>query len=264
MASGHRKRKAALLYTEVLSPAGYTNIAEADRGNGSNQTNLLNIAQYSANGYTPTFTAGSTTLLSDSVSNADGAWTAAGLTGETTNVGAFAINAQLTASGFLDGGKHYSFPPVGSAQLNYSSSGAPNSPIIIYSNDGPQSEFVPYYLGGTAATASIKLGAQITGSGAPKYLYAYVGGELASGDIIRFLDVTGTVLQMSGVSPVSAQTSIATASAAELTANGGKKIMMFRTGSFTSGLIVEYSSSAKTSTTPVAGIWVVISSGSTP
>ena len=43
MASGHRKRKAAILRTYVLNPAGVTNASEADRGITANQNNLLNL-----------------------------------------------------------------------------------------------------------------------------------------------------------------------------------------------------------------------------
>lgn len=268
MASGHRKRKAALLRSEVLTPAGLTNVSEADRGNTTNQVNLINIGLYSSGGFSPTFTNGSTTLLSDSVSNADGAWTAAGLTGETTNVGAFVENAQLTASGFVSGGKHFYFPQVGTAQTVYSGSTGVTTPVIIYTNEGPQSKYVPYYLGDTAKTGSIRFGTEISGAGTTKInLYAYVGGQLSSGDVIRFLSPSdGSLMVMSGVYPVLPSNSVATASATDLSNNSGKKVMKFALSTDIvgeGGLVVEFSSSAKTSTTPVAGAWVILTTGST-
>lgn len=263
MASGHRKRKAALTRLYTLNPAGLTNQSTADIGNSTNQDNIVNIANYSGQGYVPSFSAGAAGLLSDAVSNADGAWTSAGLTGETTNAGAY-VTSSLTATGLTAAGKHYFFPAVGGTQTNLSSSGAPNSPIIIYTIDGPQSDYVPYYLGGTTATGSVKLGSAITGAGAPTHLVVYVGGQLTTGDQIRLLNAAGTtVLSASGASPVFALgAALATASAAELVSNSGKKVMLIPTGSVLSGLIVEFSSSAKTSTTPVNGAFVVISSGS--
>jgi hypothetical protein len=266
MASGHRKRKAAAVRANILTPAGYTNVNEADRGILATQNAIVNSALYGNGGTSPTFTAGATSLLSDAVSNADGAWTAAGLTGETTNAGPFVYNLQLTASGLLPSSGHYYFPAIGT-QTVLSGAGGVNPPIIVYTNDGPQASYIPFYEGGTAATASIKLGSQITGSsGVPTHVVFYIGGTLSANDQIRILGVNnGTVLEASGVSPVFAQGNTkATSSAAEMLANSGKKIFVVKTGSIAAagGAIVEFSSSTKTSTTPVAGAWIVISTGS--
>lgn len=267
MASGHRKRKAAALRLDVLNPAGYTNVNEADRGVTVNQNNLMNISFYSRDGVTPTFTAGSTTQLSNAVSNADGAYTKAGLTGETTNAGAFVSSSLSGAIGVTAAARHYYFPAVGGAQVAYSGASGVNSPVIIYSPEGSQASYVPYYLGGTAATASIRFGSQITGSGAPTHVAVYVGGELATGDQVRLLNVAGTVLQAqfatgSNTTFSALTATSATASAAELSAALYRKAFLVPTGNVATGLIVEFSSSAKTSTTPVAGVFIAISSGS--
>jgi len=267
MASGHRKRKAASLRLEVLTPAGLTNLPESERGNTTNLNNLMNISNYSKDGVTPTFTAGSTTLLSNTISNADSAWTYAGLTGETTNVGVFVATSMSGAVGILNSGtKHYYFPAMGT-QTDYSSSNTVVGPVIIYSVDGPQSSYVPYYLGGTATTSSIKFGSQITGSGTNTQILVYVGGQLSTGDQIRLLNTAGTVLggkfaTGSNTSFSSLVANSATASAAELSSGLYRKAFAILTASLTTGLVVEFSSSAKTSTTPVAGVFVAISSGS--
>jgi len=269
MASGHRKRKAAALRIDVLNPAGLTNVSEADRGNTTNQNNLMNIAIYSRDGVTPTFTNASTTLLSNAISNADGAFTKAGLTGEVTNAGTFISSSLSGAIGITATAKHYYFPAVGAAGTNLSSSNAPSAPIIIYSGEGPQASYVPFYLGGTAATASIRLGSQITGAGVPTHISVYVGGELATGDQIRLLNAAGTVLASQFATgsdttfSVKANTT-ATASAVQLTNNLYRKAFLVETGAVANGMIVEFSSSAKTSTTPVAGVFIAIGSSSYP
>jgi len=252
MASGHRKRKAALIRSEVLTPAGYTNVSEADRGNTTCQNNLVNLGAYSANGYSPDFTNGGIGLLSDAISNADGVYTLLGGTGETTNATTLGISSTT---------KHYFFPLVGATQVDASSSVAlaPVTTAIVYSNDGPRASYVPYYLGGTAQTASIKFGSAITGTGAPTGVKITIFGELTSGDQIRVL--TGsTVLAVSGVSPAFAFGGLGTASAAQIAPT---KVFVIPTASIPSGFILEFSSSAKTSTTPVKGFVVVASASYT-
>ncbi|NDB84027.1 MAG: hypothetical protein EB127_15115 [Alphaproteobacteria bacterium] len=267
MASGHRKRKAAAVRANILTPAGYTNLNEADRGVLANQNAVVNSAFYGNGGTAPTFTAASTALLSDAVSNADSAWTLAGLTGETTNAGIFVSSSMSGTVGILSAGtKHYYFPAVGGTQTNLSGANGVSGPVIIYSYDGPQSSYTPYYLGGTAATASIKFGSQITGSGTHTHVLVYVGGQLATGDQVRLLTgsivLTGKVSSGSQTSAMVLTTNGCTASAAELVSYNYRKAFAVPTSSLTTGLIVEFSSSAKTSTTPVAGVFVAISSGS--
>ena len=224
MASGHRKRKAAALRIEVLDPAGLTNLPASEAGNTTNLNNLINIATYSRDGVTPTFTSGYSTLLSDAISNSDSAWSIAGLTGETTNAGVFVATSMSGSVGILSSGtKHYYFPAVGGTQTALSGATGVSGPVIIYSAEGPQASYVPFYLGGTAATASIRFGSQITGSGNHTQVLVYVGGQLASGDQVRLLNTSQAVLGSkfatgSNTSFSSLVATSATASASELSA----------------------------------------------
>jgi len=269
----HRRLKKNQIGAEVLIPAGYTTVAAADVTSTTALTNLQNIALYSRDGSTPTFAAGSTTLLSNAISNADNAFTIAGLTGETTNAGAFVSSSLSGAIGILNGGttKHYYFPFIGN-QTILSASTAVTPPVIIYTNEGPQSNYVPYYLGGTATTASIRFGAQITGANNPTHVSVYVGGELASGDQIRILKASdGTLLDSrfatgSDTSFSALVNTSTSASATQLSSALYRKVFLIPTASIASatGMIVEFSSSAKTSTTQVDGVFIAIGSGSYP
>lgn len=272
MASGHRKRKADALRIEVLNPIGLTNLPESERGNTTNLNNLMNIAFYSRDGAAPTFTAGSTTTLSDKISNADGAFTKAGLNGETTNAGAFVVSSMSGAIGLLSNNvttKHYYFPAIGS-QTDLSSSGV-TGPVIIYSPEGPQAGYVPYYFGGTTTTSSIKFGVQITGSGTPSHVVIYIGGHLSANDVIEIRKASDNTIfggrVMTGSDTVIGSSLVvngATASASDLSNALYRKAIFVPTSSFAAaqGMIIDLSSSAKTSTTPVAGVFVVVSSGS--
>jgi len=264
MASGHRKRYAALFRTYVLNPLNLSNSAGGDLGNVGNQRSL---SLYSSGGYAPTFTNASPTQLSNAVSNTDEVFTLAGLTGEVGNTGTFISSSLSGAIGLTATAKHYYFPRAGTVQSDYSSSNAPNSPIIIYTTDGPQSSYVPAYLGATAGTGAIVLGSQITGSGVPTHISVYVAGELQTGDQIRLLDFTGSVLPSlfatgSDTSFATLSSTSATASAAQLSAALYRKAFLIPTGAVANGMIVEFSSAAKTSTTPVKGAFVVIASSS--
>jgi hypothetical protein len=245
MASGRRRRIAALVRSEVLADAALTNVNEGDRGITANQSNLANLGLYNAQGYTPVFANGDTGILSDADSNSDGTFTVAGLTGETTNAAAMGIGVNTV---------RFSFPRAGSVQLDASSSGVPTSGAIIYSIDGPKANYVPYYLGETTATGSIKFGSQITGTGAPTGVKVSIFGELSTNDQIRCL--TGsTVLFVSGVSPAFAMgAGLGTASATQLPT----KSFVIPTGSIPSGFVLEFSSSAKTSLTLTKGVVVTV------
>lgn len=273
MASGHRKRKAALLRSVVLTPVNsLTNVSEADRGSTTNQNNLMNIAIYSKAGNSPTFTAASTTALSNATSNADGAFTKASLTGEKANAGTFVVTSMSGNIGIVDGStKHYYFPFIGN-QTDLSSSNPVSSPVIIYSNEGPQASYVPYYLGGNAQTSSILFGTQITGTGTPTHVVVYVGGELSSGDFVNITKANAQTTLFGGRFLTGSDTAassllggqITSASATDLSSALYRKAFLVATSAIASaaGLCVQFSSSAKTSTTPVAGVFVVISSGS--
>lgn len=276
MASGHRKRKAAALRIEVLDPAGITNLPASERGNTTNLNNLVNIATYSRDGVSPTFTAGAATQLSNAISNADGTYTKAGLSGEVTNVGTFTGTSMSGAIGLQNGStKHYYFPALGGTQTVLSGATAVNPPVIIYSPEGPQAGYVPFYLGGNQTTASIRFGTKITGSGEPTHVVVYVAGELTSGsageDRVRILKASDSTLFnakiMTGSDtavPAAAVNTSTSASATELSSALYRKAFLIQTGAIgaVGGMIIEFSSSAKTSTTPVAGVFVVISSGS--
>lgn len=272
MASGHRKRKAASLRVEVLDPAGLTNLPESERGNTTNLNNLMNISNYSKDGVTPTFTAGSTTLLSDAISNADGAFTLASLLGETSNAGAFSSASMSGAIGILNNfaTKHYYFPKI-STTTDLSSSNAPNSPVIVYSTEGPQASYVPFYLGGSVATASIKFGCQITGAGFPTHLVVYVGGQMQGIDQVRVVKTSDSapfncrILTGSDQGASAILNLASTASGIELSSNLYRKAMLIPTGNIsdtTKGLTLEFCTIAKTSTNPLAGVFVAISSAS--
>lgn len=297
MASGRRKRNADALRLYVLEPAGLTNVPNGYAGDTTRQNNLVNLSIYSSGGYSPTFTPGSTTLLSNNVSNADTCWTIAGLTGETTNAslggpghlpvaafptGTFFSSSMSSSIGvFANGTKHYYFPKVGTQSIalngsnvtDLSSSGTPNtgirSPVIIYSYDGPQASFDPTFLGGTTATASIKFGPFITGSGTPSHLVVYVGGRLALGDQIRLLASSSAVLDARIIKGSEVSSSIllpasatpATASSSDLVNNSFRKAFLIPTASVAGGFIVQYCSATSAASSLSAGVFVAVSSG---
>lgn len=263
----HRRLKKNQIGAKVLQPAGLTNVGNGDVLTPDNIANLQNMALYAGNGLSPVFTAGQTGLLSDATSNADGAWTSAGLTGETTNAGAL-NNGVFTKVGITAATPHYYFPVIGS-QTVLSGATSLTGAVMLYSIDGPLSNYVPYYQGGTATTASFKFGNAITGAGnlSPTHVAVYIGGQLAENDKIRILGAsTQTVLNASGGFPSSITTNLAaSASYTELGgASGGKKVFFIPTSSIATagGMIVEFSSSAKTSLTPRDGVWIAISTGS--
>ena len=163
MASGHRKRKAELMAAYILAPAGLANPFPTDLTNSVSQTNLITTAQYEFGGLTPSFTEGSTTILSDSISNGDGNWTLMGYAGETT----------ANTAGFLKTGtthRYLQYP--GTAQTVLTDS----TPVLIYSKDGPQ---------GLYNSAYLPTAAQVNGSGSLKFANQITSafGALASGSI---------------------------------------------------------------------------------
>jgi hypothetical protein len=249
MASGHRKRKAAAIRAYVLNPANLTNVPEADRGVKLDQDNLVNLAFYASGGYSPTFTQGSATRLSDAISNADGVWSGTGVNG------ASGVSGGETTFGIASNTQHYSMPVVGTANAAYSSI---TSPVIIYSKDGPQALFSPYYItDGVVGTSSISFNTQITGAAGtfPKLkiiLAGQVNSSSAGSDSVSIF--TGSV------------TSTATLFSNALVLTSSNLIYMsasVNTASllgFPNVLRVVFSSSAThaTSTTPTAGWWVYV------
>jgi len=156
MASGHRKRKAAIVRLYTLDPIVETNVPASEAGNTANQNNLFNLGVYASGGYAPTFTQGQATTLSDAISNADGVWSGAGVNG------ASGVSGGETTFGIPSTTKHYSMPVVGTVNAAYTGI---TSPVILYSKDGPQASYSPYYISdGVNGTASISFNNTITGA----------------------------------------------------------------------------------------------------
>lgn len=255
MASGHRKRKAALVRSYVLTPINLTNVPASEAGNTSNQNNLINLALYASGGYTPSFTQGQTGPLSDAISNADGVWSGTGVNG------ASGISGGETTLGVFQYAGHFSMPKVGTA--NVAQTGW-YYPIIVYSNDGPRASFSPYYeSNGVNGTASISFSNIITGAAGnfPK-LKIIVAGQVnsssAGSDSIRIY--TGSA------------TSTATPFAASLVLTSSTLIYMsasVNTASLLPGvndvLRIVFSSSAThaSSTTTTKGWWVYVTGSAT-
>jgi hypothetical protein len=187
-----RRVKSRLIAGKVLEPAGLTQVASGDETDATKSANLVDVALYSTYGvsgdvdtdsgkYGATITNGSTTLLSDAISDADGNFSNGGSapgyqTGETTDF----ANDNLT---------HYSLPRLTAAQTDASSSTtiASGQTVIIYTPDGPQADYVNYYFledfasGDGNNSGSIKFNHTITGSAVPgglKYLNIYAAGNL--------------------------------------------------------------------------------------
>lgn len=282
MASGHKKRIAALVRLEVLDPAGLTNVVEQDRGIVARQNNLVNLAVYSTGAYSPTFLNGSTTKLSDAVSNADGVYSlitnaATPYQGETFSALASNISRALynqgmgTASwpdngiGVEDGAKHYMFSRTGTA-IDLSSS-AVTGPFIIYSADGPQAQYSGYLR--NASTRRIFLSNQVTGAGNPTHVSIFIGGQLPTGDSITIANRAGTTLnarvstrQGGSNAFASLITQGATASASDFPSGSYyAKGFIIPTSSFNTGIYIAYDTTS-TSTALTKGFFIAISSGS--
>jgi hypothetical protein len=233
----------------VLQPVGLTNVVSGDATTPSNIANLQNVALYSKAGILPTFAQGATGLLSDAVSNADGTWTAGSYTGETTNA---------TTVGITSASRHYMFgAAISNTELDLSSSNQPFKDtvgsVIVYTCEGPQSKYVPAYLGGSATTSSIKFGTELTGS-ENNLVFRYFGAG-ANGDKLQAVNPTtrSPLTKLGG-------------GVASVTFDGTATTSSFAIAKTTiataGGYALIYSSSANTSITPVTGLCVVISASS--
>ena len=242
----HRRLMRKQIGGKVLQPQGLTAVGNGDQTNTTNLANLQNIALYSKGGWTPTFAAGSTGLLSNAVSNADTAWTQASYTGETANAGAVGITAASA---------HYMLGTATNTMTTLS--GTANDPdkptygsVIVYTTDGPQASYVPYYLGGTATTGSILFGTKLTGS-ETNVQFTYFGKA-----------VNGDKLRVAGASNRTPFVKVG-GGFASITFDGNAVTSSFKIAktdlALSGGFYLEYSSSVATSTTPVPGIVVVIS-----
>ena len=186
MASGHRKRKAALVRGYVLNPAGLTNVPESERGVVANQDNLVNLAAFASGGYSPTITAtstlgtvGSTKLGQDSL----------------FSLLANQLGADLsTLVDMAPDAPVYMMPKVGQAQQAFTP--APVSSVfVVYSVDGPQSLYSPKYLtSGSEQTASLYFDMTSTGidSRVKVSFYGAVNSSSVGSDNLRFYTGSAT------------------------------------------------------------------------
>lgn len=249
MASGHRKRKAAAVRLYTLNPIGETNVPEADRGITIDQNNLVNLAFFASGGYSPTFTQGEATRLSDAISNADGAWSGVGVNG------ASGVSGGETTFGIPVTTKHYSMPVAGTAHVAYTGI---TSPVIVYSKDGPQASFSPYYItDGVVGTSSISFNTTITGAAGtfPKLkiiIAGQVNSSSAGSDSVNIF--TGAVGSVS--TPFATGLALTSSTLIYMSASVNTASLL----GTTNVLRVVFSSSAThaTSTTPTAGWWVYV------
>ena len=250
MASGHRKRKAAILRTYVLNPIGETNASENDRGNTDNQNNIINLGLYASGGYSAPFVQNGTYgPLSDAISNADGVWSGTGVNG------ASGVSGGETTFGVSPFTAHFSMPRVGTMHTAWTNVVVP---AMIYSTDGPQAAFSPYYISdGVNGTASISFDTTITGAAGnfPKLKIILAGQVNSSSAGSDRVDIyTGSI------------TTTATRFSASLVLTSSTLIYMsasVNTASLLGGnnvLRIVFSSSAThaSSTTTTKGWWIYI------
>ena len=281
-----RKAKKNLIGGKVLEPANMTQVAAGDETNSAKNDNLLNVALYSNYGATPTIENASTTLLSDAVSDSDGNFSNAGgsqapwasnqngiKTGETSDLEPLGTGKSLY---------HYSFPRIRGAQTVISQSSGDavigvGDTVIIYTADGPQSNYVNFYFTGSfddannfqpanVGTASIKFGVDITGSaglphagagtaGTYKYLNIYAAGTLySSGD-----PLTSDMIVVSSAAGQKYFRGSGSFNSGTMTLSTASIIK----GSTYGGLEIYFSSSADTDSTGYAGAFVYISASNT-
>lgn len=249
MASGHKKRKAAAVRLYVLNAITESNSSESDRGNTTNQSNLVNLAFFASGGYSPTFTQGSDTRLSDAISNADGVWSGTGVNG------AAGVSGGETTFGIASNTKHYSMPVPGTANAAYTGI---TSPVIVYSKDGPQASYSPYYISdGVNGTASISFNNTITGAaGGFQKLKIILAGQVNSSsagtDSVAIF--TGSVTSTASLFDNSLVLTSSTLIYMSASVNTSSLL------GATDVVRIVFSSSAThaSSTTPVAGWWVYV------
>lgn len=233
---------------KVLDPVGLTQVATADLTDTTNLANLQDLGLYSYRGWEPPFTDGSRDLLSDAVSGADGNWTLIGtalaepsIVGETSAEAAGKIASDIN---------HFWMPAIGTdggqSEQSYQ--------CIVYSYDGPQADYSPYYLSlGNNATSSIQFSNEITGAAeGNEDLFVVIAGSVNSSsaghDKVEVYYNNGVWNKLIDLT----------------SSNAYAHFAAVPTASVTNGFKLEFSSSAEqaSSTTGVNG-WLVIISGST-
>ena len=235
---------------KVLDPVGLTQVATADLTDTANLANLQDLGLYSYRGWEPSFFDGYRGLLSDAISGGDGNWTLIGtVLGDSTIVGETSAEAAGKIASDID---HFWMPAIGTdgGQSDQSYQ------CIVYSYDGPQADYSPYYLSlGNNATASIQFSNKITGAAdGNEDLFVMIAGSVnsssAGGDKVE-------VYYKQGVGNWQLLIDLTSS-------NAYAHFATVQTASVTTGFKIEYSSSAEqaSSTTGVNG-WVILVSGST-
>ena len=243
MASGHRKRKAATTAL-ALSSSGLTNFLPADQTNTVNTGKVIATALYGSGAVGVTFTEGSTTVLSDVVSNADGNWTLMGYAGET---------AANTAGFFKSDTVHRYLPYPGVVQTSFTDS----APVVIYSKDGPQGYYNSAYLPTAAKTigsGSLRFASQITGAaGSLSNLRVWIAGAVPTGTIGSTVTIytgsngaSGTALLTFSASatPLMQSASFAKAASTAITVVYSSSANTYNLNSFLPGVLIYISGSS--------------------
>ena len=197
-----RRVKSRLIAAKVIEPAGLTQVAAGDETDATKNYNLVQTALYSNYGvsasldisnsssvnYGSTVINYSTTHLTDVISNTDGNFSNAGRwpgypgttgpafqTGETTDI----TGSATPVSNYL---VHFGLPRLREAQTDASSSFnfAYGQSAIIYTADGPRSDYVNYYWTGTLDDATTDQNAG-TGTGSIKFNSTITGSALGIG-----------------------------------------------------------------------------------
>ena len=251
------------------APEPWTNVAESERTNSTAIQNLQNLALYSKNGLTPSFSDGITGLFSNVVSNGnDSVWTFAGLTGETGNAGVFSTSSMSGSVGIFGGSKHYMMPANNGSLLDLSASSVAG-PFIVYSYDSQYASGVPRYQNSSLSTITgISFNKNVTGSGSPTHVVVYVAGELPPSSAIYCTSPANPLstynAKVSTNNFATVITGGASASASDLSSSNYRKAFLISTASINSGggLFLGYITSDNTSTTPYKGFVVTVSSGS--
>lgn len=241
MASGHKKRKAALVRQYLLNPVGLTNVPESERGIKANQDNLVNVAAFASGGFSPSVRSGSTlSSIGLAALSADGL--ASTLTPDATT-----LTIAAAISNYPDV-PVYIMPKVGQPQQTFT----PNqAAFIIYGVDGPESAYSPRYLtSGSAQTASLyfnmsSLPGPVSNIGI--HVYGAVNSSSAGSDKLNFYSgsatTTSSVFNNSNLVLTSSTNVSLSASATYLTASGLR--------------VVFSSSAAQASSTALKG-WAVL------
>lgn len=190
MASGHKKRKAALVRQYLLNPVGLTNVPESERGVKENQDNLVNVAAFASGGFSPSIKNGSTL----------GSVGLAALSADGLATVLVPASTGLTLAGVISAAPNipvYVMPKVGQPQQTFT----PNqSAFVIYGVDGPESAYSPRYLtSGSAQTASLyfnmdSLEGPVSNIGI--YVYGAVNSSSAGSDKLNFYSGSATTTSL--------------------------------------------------------------------